>query len=79
MARKFTRIEFEDGGVVVVKTSGSASNGGGYDGYTVQGNRESGWNNFAGFQKLSHSELVDKVIDQTGKKVMRKLSHVTMA
>lgn len=72
MARKFTRIEFEDGGVVVVKAPVSASNS---DGYTVQGNRLSGWGRHTGFHSFSHIELVNKVIDNTGKKVVRRLSH----
>ncbi|PJC87791.1 hypothetical protein CSW98_01295 [Vibrio sp. HA2012] len=72
MARKFTRIEFEDGSVVVVKTAGSASNS---DEYMVEGNQVSSWGFNTCFENISYGNLVSRVIDNTGKRVVRTVSH----
>ncbi len=72
MARKFTRIEFEDGSVVVVKSAGNASNS---DEYMVEGNQVSNWGFNTCFENISYGNLVNRVIDNTGKKVVRAISH----
>lgn len=72
MDREFTRIEFEDGSVVVIKPAVTPGRRGEF---TVQGNRISNWGYQTGFDNLSHDHLVDRVIDNTGKKVVRAISH----
>ncbi|MDG3088052.1 hypothetical protein P7F88_19000 [Vibrio hannami] len=73
MARKFTRIEFEGDGAVVVT---NPQNGGAYK---VQGNLASGVGSFSGFKGLTQNEAVNKVIERVGKHARRCLTHTIEA
>lgn len=72
MAREFVRIEFQGGGVVVVKVP---RNG---DGHIVQGNQVLGWDTFTDSRELSHLELIDELISKAGKKVERQINHLNL-
>jgi hypothetical protein len=72
MDREFTRIEFEDGSVVVIKPAGARGNRGEF---MVRGNQTSNWGHQTCFENISYEHLVDRVIDNTGKKVVRAISH----
>ncbi|WP_375753926.1 hypothetical protein [Vibrio sp. HN007] len=73
MARKFTRIEFEDDYAVVIT---NFLNGGGY---LVKGNQLSGIGTYTGFKGLMHNEVVNKVIERVGKHARRRLTHTISA
>ncbi|PWI32554.1 hypothetical protein DI392_14090 [Vibrio albus] len=72
MARKFTRIEFEDGSVVVVKADENTVHS---NEYTILGNRTSSWRYPTHVENASYGNLVDSVIDNTDIKVVRTISH----
>lgn len=72
MDKEFTRIEFEGGEVVVVKTFKNRN------GYTIQGNSDSAWDMFISSFSDSHFDVVERVIGQCGKRVERKLSYKNM-
>ncbi|WED23694.1 hypothetical protein L3Q72_20885 [Vibrio sp. JC009] len=71
MVRKFTRVEFEGGSVVVVKDLENKGN------FQIKGNKMSGLTNILNSQHSSHVEMVDKVINDIGKKVKRRLCHIS--
>lgn len=72
MARGFTRIEFADGGVVIVKALGHSDSG---DHFRISANEAAGWEGRCDYHDLSQHGVVNRIIAEVGKKVQRRLTH----
>lgn len=69
MINEFTRLEFEGGCVVVVKTDDTALN------HTVLGNNLSEWEKEGSLKNMTHDEAVSEVMCSIGSRVKRRLFH----
>lgn len=72
MAGGFTRIEFVDGGVVIVKALGHSDDGANFN---IIANEASGLEGSCSYHNLSQSGVVNRIIAERGKKVVRRLTH----